>query len=273
MMAKSAPLATYQHGHHASVVASHARRSAEVDAAFFLPYLKPGMRLIDIGCGPGSITLGLAHKVAPAAAFGVDASADVIATARTLHATANVPNLTFEAGNLFALRFEAASFDAVFVHQVLQHLPQPVRALEHLKTLLAPGGVLGVRDVDWGSTTFFPESAGMRRFLELYYALAKHNGGQPNAGRFLRHWAHAAGLEVVATTTSTQSYAGGAPAREWGETWVGRTLSSNIAQKSLQLGLASRSDLQSIAASWRAWGDDPDALFAFAHTEIVARAR
>jgi len=272
-MANAAPLATYQHGHHASVVASHARRSAEVDAAFFLPYLQPGMRLIDIGCGPGSITLGLARRVAPAAALGIDASADVIATARTLLATANVPNLSFEAGNLFAPRFEAGSFDAIFVHQVLQHLQQPVRALEHLKTLLAPGGVLGVRDVDWGSTTFFPENAGLRRFLDLYYALARHNGGEPNAGRFLRHWARSAGLEVIATTTSAQSYAGGVHARDWAETWVGRTLSSNIAQKSLELGLASRSDLESIAASWRAWGEDPDALFCFANTEIVVRAR
>ena len=74
----------YQHGHHISVVNSHAKRTAETDAAFFLPHLKPGMRLLDAGCGPGSITVGLALRVEPAHAVGIDASESVIETARSL---------------------------------------------------------------------------------------------------------------------------------------------------------------------------------------------
>jgi len=272
-MPSPASLGTYQHGHHAAVVASHARRSAEVDAAFFLAHLRPGLRLLDVGCGPGTITAGLAKRVAPAPAIGIDASADVIAAAQALLGEADLANLSFEAGNLYEPRFEARSFDAIFAHQVLQHVQEPVRALKQLKKLLAPGGVIGVRDVDWGSTIFYPEVAGLRRFLELYYALARRNGGQPDAGRFMRHWVRTAGLEIVAATTSTNSYEAGAPARQWAETWVARTLSSNIAQKSLEYGLASQRELESIAEGWRAWGEDPDAFFCFAHAEIVARAR
>src|SRR5436190_12906395 len=84
-MASSTPAhEVYQHGHHASVVANHAKRTADKDAAFLLALLRPGMRLLDVGCGPGSITAGLAARVAPGAAIGIDASASVIDTARAL---------------------------------------------------------------------------------------------------------------------------------------------------------------------------------------------
>src|SRR4029450_12153879 len=77
------PDETYQHGHHASVVSNHAKRTAEDCAGFFLPFLKPGMRLLDVGCGPGSITVGLARRVAPAETVGIDMSESVIAPARS----------------------------------------------------------------------------------------------------------------------------------------------------------------------------------------------
>ena len=154
-MSSAAPASeTYQLGHHPSVVARHARRTAETAAAFFLPFLKPGMRLLDVGCGPGSITCGLAQRVAPGDTIGIDPSADVIATARSLADATTAPNLSFEVGSVYGSRFGPGTFDAVFAHQVLQHLRHPVEALRQMRTLLAPGGVLGVRVVDWGSAIF-----------------------------------------------------------------------------------------------------------------------
>jgi ubiquinone/menaquinone biosynthesis C-methylase UbiE len=264
---------TYQHGHHASVVASHAKRTAETAAAFFLPFLKPGMRLLDVGCGPGSITSGLARRVEPAETIGIDMSPSVIETARSLADAATAPHLTFEVGNIYEPSFAAATFDAVFAHQVLQHLRQPVEALKQIHLLLRPDGVLGVRDVDWGSTTFFPENPGMRRFLDLYYELARRNGGEPNAGRYLRRWLREAGFADARVTTSTISYADQTATQEWADTYAERTLQSNLAEKALEYGVATRSELESIAAAWRAWGRDPDAFFCFSNTEVVACKR
>ena len=160
------PDETYQHGHHASVVSNHAKRTAEDCAGFFLPVLKPGMRLLDVGCGPGSITVGLARRVAPAETIGIDMSESVIETARSLADGKAAQKITFEVGNIYRPRFAPQSFDAIFAHQVLQHLRQPIEAIGQMRELLAPGGVLGVREVDWGSTTFYPENQGMRRFLD-----------------------------------------------------------------------------------------------------------
>src|SRR6266481_159590 len=97
----------YQHGHHPSVVSNHAKRTAETDAAFFLPFLKPGMRLLDVGCGPGSITSGFAQRVAPGETIGIDPSAEVIVTAKSLAPVTTARNLSFEVGSIYQPRFAA----------------------------------------------------------------------------------------------------------------------------------------------------------------------
>jgi ubiquinone/menaquinone biosynthesis C-methylase UbiE len=260
----------YQHGHHASVVSNHAKRTAETAAAFFLPHLRAGMRLLDVGCGPGSITSGLAKRVAPGDTIGIDPSPSVIDTARAA-AGASAANLAFEVGSIYEPRFEPESFDAAFAHQVLQHLRRPVEALRQMRGLLAPGGIVGVREVDWGSVMFYPENEGIEHFLELYYELARRNGGEPNAGRFMRRWFREAGFSDLVVTTSTTSYTDSAATREWADTYAERTLHSNIAEKALEYGLATRSDLEGMAAGWRAWGAERDALYCFAHAEVVAR--
>src|SRR5262249_59839827 len=116
-----------------------------------------------------------------------------VETARSL-LDPSMANLTFEVGSIYQPRFAAGSFDAVFAHQVLQHLARPVEALVHMHRLLKPGGVVGVRDVDWGSATFYPQSEGMRRFLGMYYELARRNGGGANARPPLRGRCRGAGV-------------------------------------------------------------------------------
>src|SRR5437762_6980683 len=119
-------------------------------------------------------------------------------------------------------------------------------------------------------STLFPYTTlfrSMRCFLHLYYELAHRNGGEPNAGRHMRRWFREAGFAETRITTSTTSYTDSAATREWANTYAERTLHSNIADKALEYGIATRSDLESMAAGWRAWGDDPDALYCFSHAE------
>jgi ubiquinone/menaquinone biosynthesis C-methylase UbiE len=270
-MSRAAPAAeTYQLGHHPAVVARHARRTVETAAAFLLPFLKPGMRLLDVGCGPGTVTSGFAQRVAPGETIGIDASADVIATAKSLARATTARNLSFEVGSIYEPRFAAGTFDAVFTHQVMQHLRHPVEALRQLRALLAPGGVVGVRVVDWGSAICYPESEAMRRALAIQFELARRNGGEPNAGRYLRRWLREAGFGEARLTTSTESDADTDATRERAEFFAERCLRSSLADRALEYGIATRSDLESIAAAWRAWGRDPDAFFCFSHVEVLA---
>src|SRR5258708_14575054 len=231
------------------------------------------MRLLDVGCGPGSITSGFAQRVAPGETIGIDPSADVIATAKSLTGVTAARNLSFEVGSIYEPRFAAGTFNAVFAHQVLQHLRRPVDALRQLRALLAPGGVLGVRVVDWGSAIFYPESEAMRRCLAVQSDLARRNAGEPNAGRHLRRWLREAGFGEMRVTTSTESDADPDATRDRAEMFAERILRSGLADRALQYGIATRSDLESIAAAWSAWGRDPDAIFSFSNTEVVAGKR
>jgi ubiquinone/menaquinone biosynthesis C-methylase UbiE len=264
---------TYLPGHHPSVVANHARRTAETAAGFFLPFLNPGMRLLDVGCGPGSITSGLARRAEPAETIGIDPCPSVIEIARSLPSAHAAKRLRFEVGNIYEPRFEAATFDAVFAHQLLQHLHRPVEALRQMRVLLAPGGVLGVREVDWDSATFYPESKGILRFLRLYYSLTCRDGGEPNAGRYLPRWVREAGFVDIRVSTSTVSYTEPAATRAWADAYADTLLQSKAAEKILEYGLATRSDLGGIASAWQSWSRDVDAFFCFSQTEVVAWKR
>ena len=155
-MSAPTPLERYTHGHHAAIVASHAQRTAENSAGFLLPYLERGQRLLDVGCGPGSITVDLAELVAPGPVVGVDREPAVLEGARRLGEERGLTNLTFEPADVYALPYPDDHVDVVYAHQVLQHLVDPVAALTEMRRVLRPGGVLAVRDSDYATMTHAP---------------------------------------------------------------------------------------------------------------------
>jgi SAM-dependent methyltransferase len=209
--------------------------------------------------------------VAPGETIGIDPSAEVVATAKSLAGATTARNLSFEVGSIYEPRFAAGTFDAVFAHQVLQHLRRPMDALRQMRALLAPGGVLGVRVLDWRSAIFYPESEGMRRYLALQFDLARRSGVEPDARRHLRQWCREAGFDETRLTASTESEADAHATRDRAEIFAERALRSSLADRALECGIATRSDLENIAAAWRAWGRDPDAYCCISHIEVVAR--
>ncbi|MEX2446342.1 MAG: methyltransferase domain-containing protein [Dehalococcoidia bacterium] len=266
------PSDRYTHGHHNSVVASHARRSAARDAAYLLPLLRPGMRLLDVGCGPGTITTGLAHAVDPGEVVGVDVSEEVLVQARAAASADGAPRgLRFEAASVYALPYGDASFDVVHAHQVLQHLARPVDALVEARRVLRPGGLVAVRDADYATMTAWPPSAAIDRWLQLYHAIAARNGVEPDAGRRLRAWVTEAGFEPVASSASVELYAEPGAAAIWARSWAERVLHSNFGVQAMEYGLATQADLDAIAEGWRAWAESPEALFMFVHGECIGR--
>jgi ubiquinone/menaquinone biosynthesis C-methylase UbiE len=255
----------YTHSHQPVVLASHGSRTAEEAAAFLLSHLKPGMRILDIGCGPGSITLGLARYVAPAATVGVDQSEEPLEVARTLAGEHNVGNVRFERANVYELPFDNASFDVVYGHQVLQHLADPVAALSEARRVLRPGGYLAVRDADYGTMTHYPHDPMLDRWLETYHQIARSNGGEPDAGRRLMEWVRAAGFEHLHATAATWLYATPEERHGWAELWAGRRLQEPGENE------VYGEDRNQINEAFRRWAAQPDGWFAFIHGEVLAR--
>lgn len=267
--------ATYKVGHHESVLRSHRWRTVENSAAYLRPHLQPGMSILDVGCGPGTITRELSRLVGPTGrVVGIDAAADVVQTAAATNdqnAPADPSNLRFEVGDVMALEFPAATFDVVHAHQVLQHLPDPVAALQEMRRVTRPGGIIAVRDADYDAMTWFPKSPGMDAWLATYQAVAHAGGLQPNAGRRLLSWANQAGLADVSCSASVWCFATTEDRAWWGGLQADRILHSGVALEAIDKGIASPEDLAAMSQAWRAWADHDDAWFAVLHGEFLVR--
>jgi ubiquinone/menaquinone biosynthesis C-methylase UbiE len=261
----------YTHGHAPATVRQHARRTAEEAAAFLLPELRPGMRLLDVGCGPGSITRGLAERLTPGQVIGLDLSQETLAAARQDAAALGLANLQYEQGSVYHLPFPDASFDVVFAHQVLQHLREPGTALREMLRVVKSGGLVAVRDVDWGTASYWPADPWIDRFVEVHLKTWYRNGGEPRIGRQLRALFNAADVTNLQITASLWCYATPAETVEWGESYAERLLTSPMGERAVEYGYASRSDLEAMAAAFRAWALHPDAFWAFIHVAALAR--
>ncbi|NYI04826.1 class I SAM-dependent methyltransferase [Allostreptomyces psammosilenae] len=263
--------AIYTHGQHESVLRSYRWRTAENSAAYLLPHLRPGMSLLDVGCGPGSVTVDLAERVAPGRVVAVDGATEALEQAARTAAGRGLEHLEFAVADAHALDFPDDTFDVVHAHQVLQHVTDPVQVLREMRRVCRPGGVVAVRDVDFGASAWYPEVPAVRDWLSLYHRVARGNGGEPHAGRRLLSWARAAGLTDVTASASTWCFATPADRRWWGGSWSERTLRSSVAERALAAGYATTDDLERMAAGWREWSAAEDGWFVVLHGEILGR--
>jgi ubiquinone/menaquinone biosynthesis C-methylase UbiE len=261
---------TYTHGHHESVLRSHRWRTAENSAGYLLDHLAGGLDLLDVGCGPGTITIDLAGLVAPGRVVGLDPSAEVIAAATADAEAAGSANLELRVGDVYALDLADGSFDVVHAHQVLQHLADPVAALREMRRVCRPGGLVAARDSIYRAMTWFPAEPGLDRWLEVYCAVAEANGGEPDAGSHLLSWAQAAGFDDIRCTATAWCYATPDERKWWSELWADRTSSTALADRAVELGEATREELAELAEAWRRWGAHDDAWFAVPCGEILA---
>jgi SAM-dependent methyltransferase len=257
---------TYTHGHAESVLRSHRWRTAENSAAYLLPHLTPTDRLLDVGSGPGTLTADLAAYVGSVTALEVDETAARLT--RDELARQGVTGQV-DVGDVHALPYDDRTFDVVHAHQVLQHVADPVQALRELARVTRPGGLVAVRDSDYASFAWAPESAALDRWLEIYRGAARANGGDPEAGRHLLGWAHAAGLHDVRASSSTWCFAMPADRAWWGGMWAERILGSALTEQVLREQRATTAELEEISAAWTQWAENPDGWFSVHHGELL----
>ncbi|MEM9202111.1 MAG: methyltransferase domain-containing protein [Actinomycetota bacterium] len=263
----------YLHGHSDAVMKSHTWRTVTNSAPHLLPHLVPGLSLLDVGCGPGTITVDLARRLAPGAVIGFDVAADVIDRATALLDTADAPtNCSFRTDDVYAIDAPDDRFDIVHAHQVLQHLSDPVAALREMRRVLKPGGLLAVRDADYGAMTWSPANPELDDWMTIYQAIATEQGSEPNAGRYLLSWVHDAGFVDIDTSVDVWTFATPADRSWWGDLWADRVEHSSFATHARAQRRAGDDDLARIASGWRRWIDAPAGFFACPSTQIIASA-
>ena len=169
MTDQAAPTSSYTMGYSEEFRQLLNRRSAETHAKHLLPHLKPGLRVLDFGCGPGTITVGLAKAVEPGEVHGIDMAESQINLARSAAEAGGHTNVTFHVGSVLELPFEDNSFDAAHCHAVLMHIPDTQAALAEVKRVLKPGGIVASRETIVASSFLEPSSEGTEAGLGIVF--------------------------------------------------------------------------------------------------------
>jgi SAM-dependent methyltransferase len=246
-----------------------ARRTVERNAQFALPYFSSGRSLLDCGCGPGSITLGLARHLAPGHVTGIDLESSQVELARANAREAGISNACFDVADVCSLPFADEQFDLVFCHTVLCHLANAEIAVSEMRRVLKPGGCIALRDIIASRCVHWPENDKLLRGEALIQKVISHAGGDPDCGVRLGRLLSQAGFSDVFTSASYDVPRTLAEKPAYFASEGDLLENSMIADASVAQGWATRNELAEIAAEWRRSGTMPDALFALPFGEAI----
>ena len=249
----------YTLGYSDEVVRALQERTLAACAGFFVPHLRPGMTVLDCGCGPGVLTLEIAERVAPGQVIGIDTDVGQCAKGQALADARGITNIRFEPADVYALPYPDATFDAVFSHALVTHLAEPMRALAENRRVLKPDGMLAVSANDYEAAAVSPAGSAIERMYSFYTRVITHNGGNRLLARHLRGalleagFARAeghAGVELYGTPERVRSYAAGMAEVARGSDFVKTVLSQ---------GWADQTEMAALPDEILRWGERPDA--------------
>ena len=249
----------------------YAGRGAVGVVDFFLRHLKPGMSVLDCGCGPGTITQGIAQIVAPGKVVGCDLEPGMVARAAGLAEGKGLDNLSFQVGNILDLPFEDNTFDAVMSCAVTEHLSEPVKAMSELGRVAKKGGIVGITRTDWSASLFAPPCPSAERFIELFERGFTTQGATMFGGKDLPRMLQEAGLtveELVITFSNAYMPEPGNPMVAGWAAWIENL---PLFDRVIEEGLTTREELDAMCAEMREWASQPGTLAATGGCRAVAR--
>lgn len=241
-------------------------RTAESHAAFFIPFLKPGMALLDAGCGPGGITVGLAKCVHPRHVTAIDIEPEQLTLAKERAREHKAGNIKFEEASIFNLPYADNTFDAVFMSAVLSNLQRPDQAMTELFRVLKPGGIAGLNEFDSGGDIYYPFSPLTQKSRELYFRLREHVGDDPMLGRRLKSFLHQAGFKCMLIQAIYENI----EPEQYTRT-VSTQFQKDLGPQVIALGWTDQKEIDAIASEWREVAKNPDAFFAVTWVQAVGQ--
>ncbi|MYH40881.1 MAG: methyltransferase domain-containing protein [Chloroflexi bacterium] len=246
------------------------RDTAEASAAYLLPYLRPGLRVLDFGCGPGTVSVGLARAVAPGELHGVDMEASQIELARSVAAAYGQENAVFHVADAIDLPFEDEYFDIAHCHNVLMHIPDTAAVLAEVRRVLRPGGIIACREMIAASSFTRPDFGVLTKAWEMFSDLVEADDGHPQMGKDLKARLIDAGFTNVQATASIATYSSPADVafiHAAADQWF---LAPEITEAAIKYGAATEELCDAIRDAYERWSRHPGAVCGVAFGEAVA---
>lgn len=263
---------SYVHGHDAATLQSHQSRSAQKQAHYMLHLIKPDSTILDVGCGPGTITCDFASLAPQGNVVGVDYTEDVLGAARAEAANRNIKNIDFQIADAQKLPFADNTFDIVHCHAVLVHVLNAEKVLSEMRRVCKPGGHVTAREPDWETCVMQPYDSRLYRWKEIRISMTKAQGAEPNAGRHLSAWAAAVGFasQNVLITSNVLQYASKDERKWWGNLWADR-VRRDFATRAVEAGVISVEEIDGISEAYTQWGQSETGIWALMHMMLVCQ--
>ena len=260
----------YTMGFGEEILAALRQYTAEKNAAYLLPHLRPGQRVLDFGSGPGSISVGLAKAVDPGELHGVDMEESQVEIARAYAESQGVGNATFHVGDVTELPFEDGYFDVAHCHNVLMHVPDTAEVLAEVKRVLKPGGLIACREMIVGSSFTHPDFGVIGQAWDMFEDLLAADDGHPHIGKDLKGHVVDAGFTNVWAGASFDIYSTPADVAFIYGVAMNWFLAPEITEAAIKYGASSQPVIDAIADAYARWKEHPGAFCALANGEVVA---
>ncbi|EPX73401.1 UbiE family methyltransferase [Schizosaccharomyces octosporus yFS286] len=261
----------YSKGFDKNISNTHAWRTAENSCAYLLKHLKRTDKILDVGCGPGTITTDLARYVPNGEVIGVEPIQEFVDQGNAKSSELNLRNCHFQFASGDNLPFEDNTFDVVHAHQVLIHIANRVDVLKEMRRVAKPGGLICSKDADLETAQVYPANiCEVLRFQFL--AKSEHSSTHPQAGRHLRQWAIESGFSSkdILSSGSLWFIANEEDRKLFAEMYKERALHSteSIVPSNAEEDLKKRHE---IAQAWDEFMKNPSCCYYLMHGEIVCK--
>lgn len=267
------PSNAYAHGHSEATIKAHNQRNADTCARFLLPYLNDGTSVLDLGCGPGSITADFAQRVGNGKVVGIDRGETAIESARATHKR---PNLEYVVGDITELPFPDDTFDIVYAHQVFVHLSPETqeRALKEARRVCKPGGIVGLREAQIDhDTLMYPIDPIIIKLVDTIRHRAVSSGAYDQAASHMPEIAERVGFQpdAIQRNISLETYGSIETRASYAQIWTVRGAEKPLVDYAVGNGLLTQEEMASLPDRLQKWRDTPHAWLAIVQLEMIFR--
>jgi ubiquinone/menaquinone biosynthesis C-methylase UbiE len=259
----------YQCGYKDYMINMIKQRTVENEAKFLLPYLRDDTRLLDCGCGPGSVTVGFAKYITKGEIVGIDIEPSQVEMTKKLAADLGIKNISLQVADIHNLPFPDNSFDIVFAHMVIVHLPEYRKAIREVKRVLKPGGIIAVRDPVFKEPIIYPDTPEILEIWNFRIKMPSIDGADFNLGKKMRSILVSEGFNNVSATASINSYGDKKSFDKYKKFVVGELTDAEYVKKALASGMVTKEKLQHYIDVWTDFCNNPEAFVGVVMCEAI----